>query len=123
MSQIKRVLLVGHCGPDTWMLKSWVKRVLKGVTVSAVKDQVSVTEAGADALLLVNRVLDGRFEGMDGVELIRRVSNGQGSPVALLISNYTDAQQRAVEAGGRPGFGKSEIGSKEAAQRLKNAVG
>ena len=59
-------------------------------------------------MLLINRVLGWGFNG-GGVELIASLRDGDDAPEMMLISNYADAQQAAVEAGALPGFGKSEL--------------
>jgi DNA-binding NarL/FixJ family response regulator len=78
-------------------------------------------EAGA-TLLLVNRVLDGGFEGSEGVELIRAFKASHPDVRTMLISNYADAQASAQAAGALEGFGKSEIGSARMKQLLAEAV-
>ncbi len=118
-----RVLLVGHCGPDSWMLKSMIARTLPDHRVELVNDEESLNRAIADgaSLLLVNRVLDGRFAQESGIDLIRSRAAAGGPPM-LLISNYEDAQAEAEAAGARPGFGKAALNRPEAADRLRAAL-
>lgn len=121
-----KVLLVGHCMPDRFMLTSAVKHALPEATTERVNSDRGLEKhlPGA-ALLLVNRVLDGRFDAPDGVALIGALAadrNGDG-PALMLISNFPEAQEAAVEAGAAPGIGKSGMRSDEAAQRLRDAVG
>ena len=121
----KTVLLVGHCRPDAWFLRSAVGRALPGAEVLIVNtlDHVNNEISGAD-LLLVNRVLDGVFEGDGGIDLIRQLkANGGHSASILLISNFPEAQAEAEEAGAAPGFGKAEAGGDEAEARMRDAVG
>ena len=119
MSRIRRVLLVGHCAADAWVLDRAVKEVFKGVEVESANDQSSIQNAGADELLLVNRVLDGRFNSAGGIDLIQRMKDN-GSPAALmLISNFAESQDQAVEAGALPGFGKSDTGSQMMVDALR----
>ena len=117
-----RVALVGHCGFDSWGLKRAVKKALgKGASVSQVNNE-SELENGAFDLLLINRKLDGRFKAKDGIDVIRsRVQSDGGAPM-MLISNFEDAQARAREAGAVPGFGKNDLGSGEALERLRSAL-
>lgn len=115
----KTVHLVGHCGPDTFMLKSVIERALPGVGIESVNSHDGLSAAlGETSLLMVNRVLDGGFTTESGLELIRSVD---GTP-AMLISNFADAQAEAESAGALPGFGKSEMGSPEANERLVGAL-
>jgi len=59
-----------------------------------------------DALLLVNRILEGRFDCSSGIELIESMKNSAG--VKMLISNLPDAQAEAEKAGAVKGFGKAK---------------
>ena len=40
----------------------------------------------------------------------------------LLISNHDDAQEQAIAAGARPGFGKSQIPEPETAEILRDVI-
>ena len=117
------VVLVGHCGPDSWMLKSAVRRALCGADVLLVdtpEDLDGVIDT-AD-LLLVNRALDGGFAGASGVAMIAELSQRNRAPALMLVSNYADAQEEAEAAGALPGFGKAEIGSERMRERLRAAL-
>lgn len=140
------VLLVGHCGPDAWMLRSMVQRVLPGAHVQVVNSARELQHyADRSRLWLVNRVLDGHFDADGGVDLIERTvrsqqfgnaidarrtdfaaagmdASAQNEGIALmLISDYPDAQRAATEAGAFPGFGKSAVNSERARERLQQA--
>ena len=122
-TEAKGVALVGHCGPDSWMLKSMIKRTLPDAEVYKVDSAKELEKTiGRTRVLLVNRVLGGRFGTSSGVELIRDLvsQNGDG-PAAILISNYEDAQAEAEAAGALPGFGKSGLNSPSVAERLNDA--
>lgn len=120
-----RVALVGHCGPDQWALRSAVSSALPGAEFVSINDEGSLRSGLHEFdLALVNRVLDGRFEGDSGIGLIGRFS-GQPTtrPAMLLISNFPDAQREAEAAGASPGFGKSNANTDTARQRLRQAAG
>jgi hypothetical protein len=121
-----RIVLVGHCGPDAYMLLSAVQRAVPGARVEMVSDEAALErERGAD-LLLINRVLDGDFDTESGTELIVRLAGRRGAdgrPVLMLVSNFEEAQEEAVEAGAVRGFGKKEAYSDASARRLREAVG
>ena len=121
---IKQVALVGHCGFDSGSLSRFAQQLFPQAEVVRVNDQAALDRvAEADALLLVNRVLDGRFDaGGSGIDLIRTLAAGPDAPAMMLVSNYDDAQQQAQEAGALPGFGKSHIGDPATAQRLVKAL-
>ena len=125
VGMVKKVLLIGHCGPDASYLRLAVQSALKDAAVIPVDDDKELSRAltaGAD-LLLVNRQLDYGFKTESGVELIRELHAEHPSTRFMLVSNYPDAQAEAVAAGALPGFGKRELGSPRVAQALRSAMG
>lgn len=119
----KNVVLVGHCGPDMFMLKSTVSRFIPDANIVTVNDSAALREfRSPDSLLLVNRVLDGGFDTENGIELIREVTAGEAAPRAMLISNYEDAQAEAVKAGALPGFGKRNLYDAGTGNQLREAL-
>ena len=129
----KTIVLVGHCGPDMFMLKSAIKRAVPEAAREPVNDaQTLETYLNDGALLLVNRVLDGKFDtGGDsesGIELIGSIAGRDGNspnnqPAMILISNYEESQQEAVAAGAIPGFGKSDLYEQSTTDILRKAAG
>ena len=123
MARIERVVLVGHCGADSWMLGDVLAQALPDAAV-----EQAHTDAEVDALsdqttlMLVNRVLDGRFAAASGVDLIRQRAGDEAVGRWMLISNYADAQEEAVAAGALPGFGKADAGSPRTIDLLRQAV-
>ena len=111
MAALKQVVLVGHCGADGMMLEESVKRALgTGVVINRANSSDQLQRyASSDSLMLVNRLLDGRFDADDGIELIQNLSEQADPPTTMLISNYLDAQEEAVAAGAGRGFGKSDL--------------
>ena len=121
-SAIERVVLVGHCVPDSFLLKQTAANAFPDAEVSFVNDENELADhAHGNAVWLVNRALDGAFRAADGVELIRQHAGGENGPRAMLVSNFADAQTRAEEAGAYPGFGKNDLGSDAARQCLRRA--
>jgi two-component system, chemotaxis family, chemotaxis protein CheY len=125
----KRILLVGHCGPDTSYLKIAVRAAAPDATIQSVNDHAHLDRALAEGvdLMLLNRELDGTFGpscGADasGVDLIRRLKEQHPSVKFLLVSNYPDAQAAALAAGASPGFGKRDLGSAKAVESIKAAL-
>ena len=121
--QTPLVLLVGHCGFDSGGLSAAAERALPGARVERVNSQEALdAKRGEGVVLLVNRVLDGRFDASDGIDLIQKeVARGGVRP--LLVSNYQESQQRAEEAGGLKGFGKGDVGTPTALERIRAAAG
>jgi len=123
MSAMRTIVLVGHCGPDMHLLRTVVSRAVPGAAVVAANDEDSLSKrVTADHLLLVNRALDGDFDALDGVELIRRVLAAPNGPIAMLVSNYADAQAAATAAGAAKGFGKSHLYAPATTEAIRHAV-
>ena len=121
MSEIQ-IALVGHCGPDSFALQSSVMGFVPGAIIHKLntKDELNAKMSEL-SLLIVNRVLDGRFDSESGIELIRGL--GEGSPPAMLISNFPESLDESVAAGAVMGYGKKKMRSAEAETALKSALG
>src|SRR3712207_6703021 len=106
---VKRVLSVGQCAADSMLIKSFLKREFAAEVQSAdsADEAMAMLHNGPFDLVLVNRVFDA--DGGSGLELIKAVKSdpATGKIPVMLVSNYADAQQRAVDAGAEPGFGKA----------------
>lgn len=119
------VALVGHCGPDASFLRMAVSGSAPGTRIVSLGTQDEVdaaVEAGDIELFLLNRRLDYGFDDEDGIGLIRRIKARRPDQKVMLVSNYADAQAAAEAAGALPGFGKREIGSAKAKQRVAEAL-
>jgi DNA-binding response OmpR family regulator len=121
----KRVLLVGHCGPDGSYLRQAVKAALGEVKFILADDNQELDHALAENpdLILLNRELTYGFEPPTGVEMIRALKLRGVATNMMLVSNHADAQAQALAAGAAPGFGKREIGSPKVTEVLRAAVG
>lgn len=120
-AQAPKVVLVGHCGFDASALARLVRTACPGAEISHANSDAELAKIDKTALFLVNRALDGAFSASDGVALIAAV-RAQHATACMLISNYDDAQQRAIDAGAMLGFGKA--GDKnEAIERIRAAMG
>jgi hypothetical protein len=122
MSEIKQVVLVGHCGFDAGSIQRAVARADPEVKIADVSRAEAVDEAGPDTLLLINRQIGGMFSSSSGVDLIQRLAEKDDPPKMMLVSNFADAQEQAVAAGALPGFGKSELGADETLAKLRSAI-
>ncbi|MGA2441295.1 MAG: hypothetical protein ABSH08_10055 [Tepidisphaeraceae bacterium] len=124
-AQPKRVLLVGHCGPDANYLRMAVRAALGQAEIISAADNAAMDRAlqqGVD-LILFNRELGYGFEPDAGVEMIRLLKAKHPNVRMMLVSNFPDAQAAAADAGALPGFGKREIGSPRVISLLRDAVG
>src|ERR1700730_7871740 len=117
----KKIVLVGHCGPDSSYLRITASRAEKGARVVSADDNQElerVLDEGVD-LLLLNRVLGYGFEETEGVEVIRKLRSKYPELKMMVVSNYPDAQAEAVSAGALRGFGKRDLGSPAVAERIR----
>lgn len=120
----KKVLNIGQCAFD----HSSISNLLSGLGAKTIKvDLHAQTRAAilehSPSLILVNRLNDN--DGASGLDLIKELRSDPafaGIPI-MLVSNYTDAQKDAVNAGAINGFGKSSIRSEETRRRLKEVLG
>jgi two-component system, chemotaxis family, chemotaxis protein CheY len=120
-----RVALVGHCGPDAYALRSALRSLFPKGEIAMVNGEGALTAEIARAdLLLVNRLLDGQFQQESGAEVIRALAARPPDqrPSLMLISNFPEAQAEAQAAGAMPGFGKRQMYSAEARERILAAV-
>lgn len=121
---VKKVALVGHCGPDGSYLRMVVGKAGRDVQVLSADDSDELKrllDGGVD-LLLLNRQLDYGFDEHEGVALIRALRAKHPSVRMMLVSNYADAQAAAVRAGALPGFGKRELTSPRVPELIRAAL-
>ena len=120
----KTVTLVGHCGPDSSFLRMAVASAAPGTIITMADSDAEVERAIADGtdLLLFNRVLEVGFEDDDGVALLRQTKEKHPEQRVMMVSNFPETQEQAEAAGALPGFGKRQIGSDVAKQRLASAL-
>lgn len=117
-----KIVLVGHCGPDSYALKNAVRRAVTTAEVVMVSSDRELGLHTDAALLLVNRALDGEFSAETGIDLIRSLNAGGVRAPTMLVSNFEEAQNEAVAAGALAGFGKREMGSETTAMKIRNAA-
>lgn len=120
------IALVGHCGPDVMMLTTAMRRIAPESPIVKANDSRSLEQALASrAVLLVNRVLDGKFDGAvddQGIALIETLARRDPAPAMLLISNFKESQEQAEAAGAMAGFGKSQLYDESTASRVQAAL-
>ncbi len=117
----KRILNVGHCVPDHLAIEAAITQHFDAELVPAenATDTLAKLRAEPFDLVLVNRKLDHDYS--DGIEVISQIKNEpqfRTLPV-MLITNFSDYQQKAVEAGAVPGFGKQALGTREMIEKLR----
>jgi two-component system chemotaxis response regulator CheY len=120
----KKVVLVGHCGPDSSYLRLAVSRAQRDARVAIVEDEQEMEQAIAEGvdLLMLNRILDYGFEESDGAAVISKIRARHPEMKMMLVSNYAEAQAAAVAAGALPGFGKRDIGTDRVTNLIRDAL-
>lgn len=117
----KRVLDIGNCQPDHGAIRRMLEEQFEAEVAQAHgwNDAAQQLQQQPVHLVLVNRLLD--RDGREGLEIIRKIKGDErfrGIPV-MLVTNYEEHQQRAVEAGALPGFGKRAIGDPATVEKLR----
>ena len=116
----KRVLSVGQCSVDHAAMVRLIQGGFGAEVVGAdlPADALARLKKETFDLVLVNRNLDADYS--DGLEIIKEIKQDpdlKTLPV-MLVTNYPDQQQLAVEAGAEPGFGKLEYEKPATRQKL-----
>lgn len=102
-----------------------IKRFLTGhfgcevIQADAADDALAALRQRQVDLVLVNRKLDVDYS--DGVDVIRQIKaepQFAGVPV-MLVTNYPEHQQLAVQLGAQRGFGKLELEQPATIERLR----
>jgi CheY-like chemotaxis protein len=116
----KRVLDVGNCSPDHNVIRRFIERHFNAVVVQAHNgaDTVATLQRQTIDLVLVNRKLDQDYS--DGLRVIERIKNSAhlAHVPVMLVTNYEEHQQQAMQAGAERGFGKLSMEEPETLERL-----
>jgi hypothetical protein len=117
-----QVLSVGSCSADDYRLKRLVREQIDAdfASVSTAAEALEAVKEQDFDLVLVNRIFD--WDGTQGVDFIAMARNAGVKSAMMLISDYEDAQARAVANGALPGFGKSQLHDPALGELLRNAV-
>lgn len=120
---MKTVLSVGQCRPDSAAIAHYLNSHFKAnvITADLPDEALAVLNANPVDLVLLNRKLD--LDSSDGLAILSliRASNKPDVPV-MLVSNYAEWQQKAVEMGAIYGFGKAELNRPETRDRLASIL-
>ena len=121
----KRILEVGNCAADHAAMSALIDRHFDAQIAQAHTFDEALTALRGERfdLVLINRQLD--HDNSEGVELIRKIKGDRelAQVPVVLLSNYPEYQQRAIEAGAAPGFGKADLNTPETQQKLKDLLG
>ena len=121
----RKVLDVGQCNADNHSISALLQKHFDvEVDRSHSLDQAIESAAStAYDLILINRLLDA--DGSTGMDVLASLKSNPASADApvMIVSNYQDAQDKAMENGAVEGFGKSALGSAETLAKLKQYLG
>lgn len=104
----KTVVDCGNCGPDFHSLRQFVTSNFDAVVIQThnAEETIKLLQGREVALVTVNRKLDRDYT--DGMEVVRKIKADDQfaeTPV-MLVTNYEEHQQTAMDAGCVRGFGK-----------------
>jgi two-component system chemotaxis response regulator CheY len=116
----KRIVSVGQCGPDHATISSFLRSMFdcEVVSTDGLVDTIRELKSAPVHLVLINRKLDADYS--DGIEILRAIKSDAEiahAPV-MLVTNYPEHQDAAVEAGALRGFGKLEFEHAESKKKL-----
>jgi CheY-like chemotaxis protein len=121
----KRVLSIGQCDYDHGNIARTLRHHFGAEVVPAATAEEGFTHLrqGAFHLVLINRILD--MNGADGHAIITRLKSDEAlqSVPVMLVSNYEDAQAKAVAAGALPGIGKASLTHGATLELLREHLG
>lgn len=114
----KRVLDIGNCGLDHGSIEHMIQTNYDAEVdaARAASDALSLLGQQAYDLVLINRLLD--IDGSPGMDVLSLVREQNADVPVMLITNFPEYQQAAIDAGAVPGFGKSSIGTAETIELL-----
>jgi len=118
---VKTLLDCGNCGPDFNSIRQMVKSNFgaKVLQTHGAEDTLELLKSRPVDLVTVNRKLDRDYT--DGLEIIKQIKSDPDTadiPV-MLVTNYDEHQETAMEVGAERGFGKLEIGNDSTVEKLK----
>lgn len=121
----KTVVDCGNCGPDFHSIRQFVTSNFDAVVVQAHSgaDTMKLLKERDVALVTVNRKLDRDYsDGMEVVKMILADDNVSQTPV-MLVTNYEEHQQSAMDAGCVRGFGKLALRDPATVELLQPYLG
>jgi two-component system chemotaxis response regulator CheY len=116
----KIVLDIGNCNPDHASIVNMLNKYFDVQVLRAhqLSDALAILKRETVDLVLVNRKLDIDYsDGLDIIRYLKQESPWKSLPV-MLVTNYAEHQQAAVELGAEYGFGKLETGKPATHERL-----
>jgi DNA-binding response OmpR family regulator len=116
---MKNVLIVGHCDLDHPQITSLIEKNFsaKVTRVKMLKKTIGYLEKQDYGLVIINRI--GAFDQESGLELVKKIKqDGRYKVPLMMVTNYKDQMDNAVEIGAVPGYGKDKLRDKETVELL-----
>ena len=121
----KTVVDCGNCGPDFHSIRQFVTSNFDAVVIQShdADDTLKLLREREVALVTVNRKLDRDYS--DGMDVVKRIKSDTdiGEVPVMLVTNYEEHQQSAIDAGCVRGFGKLAIGDPATLDLLQPYLG
>jgi DNA-binding response OmpR family regulator len=121
---MKNVLIVGHCDLDNPQITSLIEKNFsaKVTREKLLKKTIGCLEKQNYDLVIINRI--GAFDQEGGLELIEEIKkDGRFNTPLMMITNYKDQMDKAIECGAVPGYGKDKLYDKETVELLSEYLG
>ena len=121
----KTLVDCGNCGPDYNAIRQMAKSQFGASVVQShsAEQTLELLRNREVALVTVNRKLDRDYS--DGLEVIKQIKSDPevGNVPVMLVTNYDEHQQTAIEAGAVRGFGKLAINDPATHELLQPYLG
>ena len=116
----RKVLDVGNCGPDHAAVRRMLMQHFDVEVLQAHSpvDTMELLTAQSVDLVLINRKLDQDYS--DGTEILKQIKADPklASVPVMLVTNYEEHQQAAMQLGAERGFGKLSLNDSQTQERL-----
>ena len=121
----KRVLDIGNCRPDHRAIAAMIEANFDATVSQAHQWEDAAAQLRSEPfdLVLVNRKLNSDYsEGLALIERLKQDPQLRALPV-MMITNFPEHQQQAVQAGAVEGFGKQSLQAPDTLEKLKAFLG
>ncbi len=116
---MKNVLIVGHCDLDNPQITSLIEKNFSANVTrqKMLKGVIERMEKLNYDLVIINRI--GAFDQESGLELIKKIKmDGHFKAPLMMVTNYKDQMDKAIEEGAVPGYGKDKLHDKDTIELL-----
>ncbi len=116
---MNNVLIVGHCDSDHPQITSLIEKNFsaKVTREKQLKNTIECLDKQDYDLVIINRI--GAFDQESGLELIEKIKeDGHFQSPLMMVTNYKDQMDKAVEKGAVPGYGKDKLHDKDTMELL-----